>query len=127
MTLYLIKGIWRTGHSLPNETHLYQQYYFSEVVMGPGQKFLTQIGSGQLFVARVGSGQPFMVWVRIWKISPKNVFFPSDQKKSFRVGSESTRVEAGSASYLLRVKSKLGSGQVRAHLHSEGSLLLDQK
>jgi len=38
--------------------------------MGPGQKFLT----------RIGSGQPIMVWVRIWKISPKNVkffnFFP---------------------------------------------------
>jgi len=33
------------------------------------------------------------------------------QKKSRRVGSESTRVKAGSASYLLRVKSKLGSGQ----------------
>jgi len=73
--------------------------------MGPGQKFLT----------RVGSGQPFIVWVRIWKISPKNVkffnFFPSGQKKLLRVGSESTRVEAGSAYYLLRVKSKLGSGQ----------------
>jgi len=33
------------------------------------------------------------------------------QKKSFRVGSESIRVKSGSASYLLRVKSKLGSGQ----------------
>jgi len=84
--------------------------------MGTGQKFLTWVGSGQFFVARVGSGQPFMVWARIWKISPKNVkffnFFPSGKKKSLRVGSESTRVRAGSASYLLRVKSKLGLGQV---------------
>jgi len=50
------------------------------IVMGSGQKFLTRVGSGQFFVTRVGSGQPFMVWVRIRKISPKNVkffnFFP---------------------------------------------------
>jgi len=56
-----------------------------------------------------------MVWVWVWKISPKNIkfsiLFPSDQKKSLRVGSESTLVKGGSASYLLRVKSKLGSGQ----------------
>jgi len=34
-----------------------------------------------------------------------------DQKKSLRVGSESTWVEGRSASYLLQVKSKLGLGQ----------------
>jgi len=76
-----------------------------KVVMGWGQKLLT----------RVGSGQPFMVWVWIWKISPKNVkffnFFPMGQKKSIQVGSESTWVKGGSASYILRVKSKLESGQ----------------
>jgi len=42
----------------------------AEVVMGPGQNFLT----------RVGSDQTFMVWVWILKISTKNVkffnFFP---------------------------------------------------
>jgi len=63
----------------------------------------------------VGLGQTYMVWVWIWKMSPKNVkfsiFFPSGQKISLRIGSESTRVEGGSASYLLQVKSKLGSGQ----------------
>jgi len=46
-----------------------------QIVMGPGQKFLT----------RVGSDQALMVWVRIWKISPKNVkffnFFPFGSKK----------------------------------------------
>jgi len=87
----------------------------SFLVMSPGQKFLTRVRSCQFFVARVGSGQPFMVWVWISKISPKTVkfsnFFPLDKKKLLRVGSESTRVEAGSASYLLQVKSKLGSGQ----------------
>jgi len=65
--------------------------------MGPGPKFLI----------RVGSGQPSMVWV--WKISPKNGkyfnFF-------LRVGSKSTWVEGGSASYLLQVKSKLRSGPI---------------
>jgi len=60
--------------------------------MGPGQKILTWVGSGQFFVALVGSGQPFMVWVRIRKISAKNVkffnFFPFGSKKiaSGRVG-----------------------------------------
>jgi len=37
--------------------------------------------------------------------------FPSGQKKSHLVRSKSTRVKPGSASYLLRVKSMLGSGQ----------------
>jgi len=84
----------------------------SFLVMSLGQKFLTLVRSGQFIVARVGSGQPFIVWVWIWKISPKNVkFFPSGRKKSLRVGSKSTRVKGGSASYLLRVKSKLESGQ----------------
>jgi len=69
------------------------------LVMGPGQKFLTW----------VGSGQPFMVWVWIWKISL--LFFLLGSKKSVRVGSKSTRVKGRSASFLLRVKSKLGSGQ----------------
>jgi len=82
------------------------------LVMGPGQIFLTRVGLGQFFVARVGSDQPFMVW--IWKISPKSVnffnFFPFGSKKSLRVGLESTQVEGGPASYLLRVKSKLRLG-----------------
>jgi len=80
--------------------------------MGPGQN-----GSGQFFVARVGSGQVSHLWFGLefgkfpLKTSNFSIFFPSDQKKSLRVGSESTRVKAGSASYLLWVKSKLGSGQ----------------
>jgi len=59
--------------------------------MGPGQKILNRVGLGQFFVAReffvarVGSGQPFMVWIRIRKISPKNIkffnFFPFGSKK----------------------------------------------
>jgi len=72
-------------------------------------------GSGRVNYLWLGSGQPIMVWVWNTKIYPKNVkffnFFPLSQKKLLRVGSESTRVEAGSASYLLRIKSKLGSGQ----------------
>jgi len=58
------------------------------------------------------SGQLFIVWVWIWKISPKNVnFFPFGSKKFLLVVSKSTWVKGGSASYLQWVKSKLGSGQ----------------
>jgi len=46
--------------------------------------------------------------VRVWKICPKN------PKKFHRVRSKSTRVKA---SYLLRIKSMLGSGQVMTHLY----------
>jgi len=41
---------------------------------------------------------------KVWKISPKN-------GKFFPFGSKSTRVKVRSASYLLQVKSMLGSGQ----------------
>jgi len=90
----------------------------SEVVMGPGQKFLTRVRSGQFFVVRVGSGRVSHLWFGLefgkfqLKTSNFSIFFPSVQKKLLRVGSESTRVKAGLASYLLRVKSKLGSGRV---------------
>jgi len=84
---------------------------FGSKIFNPGLVGSIFCGSGQ-----VGSGQPFMVWVWIWKISPRNVkffiFFPSGQKKSLWVGLESTRVKAGLASYLLRVKSKIGSGPI---------------
>jgi len=81
-------------------------------------RYLTVDGSGSKFFdpVWVGSGQPSMILVLVWKISPKNVkffnFSPSDQKKSLRVGSKSTWVKGGSASYLLWVKSKLGLGRV---------------
>jgi len=88
--------------------------------MGPGQKILTRVGSGQFFVARVGSGRVSHLWFGLefgkfpLKMSNFSIFYPSGQKKLLRVGSESTRVKAGSASYLLRVKSKLGSGRVES-------------
>jgi len=44
-----------------------------------------------------------------------SIFFPLDQKKSLRP--KSTQVDSGSASYLLRVKSKFGWGRVGAHLY----------
>jgi len=61
-----------------------------------------------------GSGRvsQFMVWVWIWKISPKIFQFFSLQVKKNLFVLESTRIEGGSASYLLRVKSKLGSGPI---------------
>jgi len=91
--------------------------------MGPGQKFLTRVGSGQFFVTRVGSGRVSHLWFGLefgkfpLKMSNFSIFSPSGQKKLLQVGSERTRVKAGSASYLLRVKSKLGSGRVKAHLY----------
>jgi len=41
----------------------------------------------------------------------RQYLLPFGSKKSLRVGSKSTQVKGGLASYLLRVKSKLGSGQ----------------
>jgi len=65
------------------------------LVMSMGQNFLTRVGSIFCGSGRVRLGQPFMVWVRIWKISPKNVkffiFSPSDLKRLLWVGSEKTR------------------------------------
>jgi len=45
------------------------------------------------------------------KMSNFSIFFPLGQIKSLGVGSKSTRVKGRSASYLLLVKIKLGSGQ----------------
>jgi len=64
------------------------------VVMGPDQKFLTQVRS------------PSLVWVWIWKIFQ---FFSLCVKKIKGVGSKSTRVKDGSASYLLQVKRTISS------------------
>jgi len=75
----------------------------------------------------MGPGQFFVAWVsHLWFgfefgkfcliMSNFLIFSLSGQKKSLRVGSKSSRVKGGSASYLLRVKSKLGAVWVRAHL-----------
>jgi len=70
---------------------------------------------GQNFLTQVGSGQVSQLWV--WKIPPKNpkfsIFFLFRSKKSHRIGSKNIRVNDGSASYLLQVKSMplLGQGQ----------------
>jgi len=77
-------------------------------VMGLGQKILTQVGS--IFLARVGSAiyglglnlENFQLKCQILN------FFPFGSKKSLHIGSKSTLVKGGSASYLLGVKSKLG-------------------
>jgi len=75
------------------------------VVMGPGQNFLTWVRSGKLF----------MVWVWIWKISPKNVkffdFFPFGSKK---ISSGWVKKYPGQS--LINCGSKVSSGRVRAHL-----------
>jgi len=59
--------------------------------MGPGQNFLTRVGSP---IHGLG-------------LNLEN--FPLGQKKSLQLGSKGTQVKGESASYLLRVKSKLRS------------------
>jgi len=93
--------------------------------MGPVQKFLSRVGSYQIFVARAGLGQPSVVWVWIWKISPKNVkffnFLPFGSKKSHRVGSEPGRplIYCGSKVCLGRVRSGLISTRDNTELPIE--------
>jgi len=73
----------------------YKIYSPSQVVMGPGQNFLTHLG--QFFVAQVESGQPSLVWIWFWNISPENPkffnFFPCVSKNLVR--SKSTGERAG--------------------------------
>jgi len=77
--------------------------------MGPGHKFLTQ----------VRLGQSSMVWVCIWKISPKNIkffnFFPFGSKK---ISSGWVKQYPGQrrVGLLSTAGQKLGPGRVRAHL-----------
>jgi len=87
------------------------QTFINIVVMGLGQKFLTQ--------THVGSGQPFMVWVRFGKFTLKmsNFQFFSLRVKKNCFGSG--RKVPGSKPYLLRVKSKLGLGQGPSLQYSE--------
>jgi len=69
---------------------------------------------------RVGSAIYGLGWVPL-KMSNFSIFFLSDQKKSLQIRSKSTWIKGRSASYLLWVKSKLGSGWVRAHLYFNGN------
>jgi len=84
-------------------------------MMGPDQKFSIFSGSGWVGLAIHGLGLGLKNFSL--KMSKISIFFPSDQKKSLRVKSKSTWVKGGSASYLLRVKGKLGLGRVTAHLY----------
>jgi len=82
------------------------------------------MGLGQKILTRVGPGQPFMVWVWIWKISLKKYqifqFFSLQIKKKLFGSGPKVPV---SASYLLWVKSKLGSGRVGSGPISNLSML----
>jgi len=126
---------WTYQHlELPVRSINYNIHTLPGLVMGPGQKFLT----------RVGSGQPFMVWVRIRKISPKNVkffnFLPFRSKKIasgrfgrypgqsqvgllFTAGQKQARVESGQgpslAWILFMIKLHLSNGEkkIKFYLH----------
>jgi len=86
--------------------------------MGLGQNFLTQVRLGQFLLLGLGR----VIFGLGWKISPKNPkffnLFLLGQKKSLQVGSKSTLVKDGSVSYLLQVKSMLGSGQGPSLFHT---------
>jgi len=77
---------------------------FGSKIFDPGRVNFLWLGSGR--VSHLWFGLEFGKF----PLKMSN-FSPSGQKKLLWVGSESTRVKAGSAFYLLRVKSKLGSGQ----------------
>jgi len=85
------------------------------VVMGPGQKFLTQLGRVKFLL--LGSGRVSHLWFGYGfgkfplEMSNFSIFGPSGQKKCHRVGSKSTRVSAGQK-YV-----RVGSGRVRPHLY----------
>jgi len=87
---------------------------------GSGSKNFDPGRVGSIFCGSVWVGSDIYGFGLNFENFPKNVkffnFFPSGKKKLLRVGLESTRVKAGSASYFLRVKSKLGSGRAKAHL-----------
>jgi len=70
------------------------------VKVGPDDK-LNRVGPGRLDFLLIGSDQPSLVWVWIWKTSPKIPNFSIF----------SLRIKGGSASYLLCVKSMIGLGQ----------------
>jgi len=78
-------------------------------VFDPGRVRSVFCSSGQVGWAIYGSGLNLENFPQT--MSNFLFFFLSGQKKSLRVGSERTLVKGRSASYLLRVKSKLGSGQ----------------
>jgi len=71
--------------------------------MGPGQNFLTRVGSS--WVSHLLFGFEFGKF----PLTTSNFSILSLQIK--KISSESNWVEGGSASYLLRVNSKFGSGQ----------------
>jgi len=89
-----------------------------------GKTFLNWVELDKFFVAQVGSNWVSHFWFESkfgkfpLKIPNFSIFSLSGQTKSLQVGSKSTGVKDRSASYLLQVKSMLGSGQGLSLVHS---------
>jgi len=77
------------------------------MVMGPGQNFLTQVGLGR--ACRLWFGYGFQKFPL--EIPNFSIFSPSGQKNLI-IRAKSTNVKDGLASYLLQLKSMLGSGPI---------------
>jgi len=89
----------------------------SKIAWVQGHSLQISDGSRSKFFDPGGLGQPFMVWVWIWKISPKNVKFSSlrIKKNLFGSGWKVPRSKAGQP--LIYCRSKVSSGRVRTHLY----------
>jgi len=88
------------------------QFYIQLTCDGSRSKIFSRVGS--IFC---GSGRVSHLWLGFGfgklplKTSNFSIFFPFDQKNLFGSGQKVPGVKGGLASYLLRVKSKLGAGQ----------------
>jgi len=114
--------IWKTFESKASPQILVLFRLSFKTRDGSKSKFfdLGRFGYGHIFVFWIESGQPSLVWVWVWKFSPKNPkisIFALRVKKNLIVKKYLDKVR--SASYLLRVKIKIRLGWVRAHLQSK--------
>jgi len=102
------KTVW-PGHYSQSFTIILIMVHSLSISEGSGSKIFDPNWVGLGWVSHLWFGVGFEKFSL--KIPIFWIFFSSGQKKSLLVRPKSTRVEGGSGSYLLRVKSMRGSGQ----------------